>query len=259
MFGHDKPARHGTTTRAHRRRLRRRRLRDTTEAQGQSARSRARLTAFARSRRDTFGSALSGAIDLDAVAVARHRVAIAQLTEDSRPRHPTERRARRLRPRPDPAPRQRSPRPAAPPATATVVPGRANTTTVQRFIGLATAASRARAGRRHRPATPAVSSNSGSNSAPVTRLANSKRISSSTRQPSSPSGVSVHRPSSTRNGPLTSCISTRRSGSSRLRVVNSACSGPRLMLSVATTSPALRASRAQPCTRARIPGNARCR
>jgi len=86
----------------------------------------------------------------------------------------------------------------------------------------------------------AVAANFGSNNMAVSRWLKAKRMLSSTRQPSGSIGVSRHSPSSFRNGPLTSSMRMRRSGSSVLRVVNSPCNVPCLTPRVATISVGVR-------------------
>src|SRR6516164_1801244 len=87
---------------------------------------------------------------------------------------------------------------------------------------------------------PMVAANFGSNNMAVSRWLKAKRMLSSTRQPSGSIGVSRHSPSSMRNGPLTSCMRMRWSGSSVLRVVNSPCNVPCLTPRVATISVGVR-------------------
>ena len=96
--------------------------------------------------------------------------------------------------------------------------------------------------------------------APATRFLKSKRMSSSTRQPCVSMGVSSHRPSSTRNGPLTSCMSDAPLGLeqvaggelARERALAHAERGHDLARACATP-------RARACTMAGTADNSRCR
>jgi hypothetical protein len=99
-----------------------------------------------------------------------------------------------------------------------------------------------RAATKARTSSACVCSNRGSNSIDLSGFENWKRNCSWMRQPLLATGVKLHCPVSTLNGPSTSSMCTLRPGSSRLRVVNCVCRGPRCTVRRATTSRSVRSS-----------------
>ena len=169
--------------------------------------------------------------------------------------------ARWLHARPPAHPR-RSPRRRARPSTGTAARAWRRPPRSACGRGHRSRAARVPAPRRHRRARPRSARTAARTAAPDMRLAKAKRmveldaaaVGADRRQPP------LARPGS-RNGPLTSCMCTRVSGSRSLRVVNSACSGPlahadawrRSRLGCATRA------RARACTTAGTAGSSRYR